>query len=198
MGEAMESHVGVTQQHQCLIVHKAISCASLNVQVAIHKIPICDPLQFVLSWVMEKEGSKTRIRIGCQLESKIPFLSGTVGMEGTLDPRSPRLFRRRRSECATCGFRQFRKRSRMKSSFPSLPCRQRVNEDSSACGCLCLLSSFPFSFCSIHVFVNKETISHGDRMDTKSVLDMNNLLWNRPAVFSVLSADVATKRTHAF
>ncbi|KAK8815631.1 hypothetical protein WA538_004757, partial [Blastocystis sp. DL] len=68
----------VTQQHQCLIVHKAISCASLNVQVAIHKIPMCDPLQFVLSWVMEKEGSKTRIRIGCQLESKIPFLSGTV------------------------------------------------------------------------------------------------------------------------
>ena len=50
----MESHVGVTQQHQCLIVHKAISCASLNVQVAIHKIPMCDPLQFVLSWVMEK------------------------------------------------------------------------------------------------------------------------------------------------
>ena len=36
-------------------------------------------------------------------------------------------------------------------------------------------------------------------MDTKSVLDMNNLLWNRPAVFSVLSADVATnKRTHTF
>ena len=156
VGEATESHVGATQQHQCLIVHKALSCASLTVQVAIHKLPVCDPLQFVLSWTMEKEGLKTRVRMGCQLESKIPFLSGTVRVDFCIVCRSHRLFRRSRSECANYGSRRFKIRSRMKSSYQNPPCRRLLKEDNLACGWWYSSSSLCFSFCSTRLFVNKE------------------------------------------
>ena len=48
-------------------------------QYTIRKIPLCDPLQFVLYWLIEEgEDNQTHVLVSCMIESKFPLFSSTV------------------------------------------------------------------------------------------------------------------------
>ena len=95
---------GVIKQHQCLTVHPSLSTASLLMQYTIRKIPLCDPLQFVLYWLIEEgEDNQTHVLVSCMIESKFPLFSNTVCLIDSLSFRFRHSSRRKHRRCVHVG-----------------------------------------------------------------------------------------------